>query len=256
MAFKTDGSVHAEGIANENSLKTKLENGLAKKIYQHLDNHFEVVQKGGTANKQDLEVVDSSGSRHISAKRKKGINIGSFDYVNTSAAIKKESVFDDFVQAVEELKTAGLSVTTTREKFNEMSHDMMKKISGDSLSKILKQHVNDKNRDMKIIITDSSTNTDYVYDFRDTPLYEAICNLVPRFEWGRGKTSARIVFYDSNNNKYDYGLRGRLVLNNGINALLGKSKSNKTSQPVFKVQQDKVGNMLAEIPTLQIFKGT
>ena len=44
-------------------------------------------------------------------------------------------------------------------------------------------------------------------------------------------------------------LRLRIVLNNGVKALLGLSKSNKYSIPVIKVQQDKV-NAVLESTTL------
>ena len=40
-------------------------------------------------------------------------------------------------------------------------------------------------------------------------------------------------------------LRIRIVLNNGITALLGLSGANKNTYPVFKIQQDKVDALLA-----------
>ena len=43
-------------------------------------------------------------------------------------------------------------------------------MSGGMLKQILQEHVADKNRDMTMIVTDT-TETDYAYDFKDTPLY-------------------------------------------------------------------------------------
>jgi len=40
-------------------------------------------------------------------------------------------------------------------------------------------------------------------------------------------------------------LRMRLVLNNGVGALLGKSEKNKCSIPCLKIQQDKVDVLLS-----------
>ena len=253
MGFKTDGSVHIDGIANEQHLKTKLSNGLAKEIYPDLEDKFHVEQKGGTKFKQDLEVSDSKMIRKLSAKRKKGINNGSFDYVNSSAAVKQYEVFNSITNTVKNLRSNPLSVSETRKLFNEASNKTMKNITSQQLSNILKEHVNQKNKDITVVITDSLTNTDYVYHFKDTPLYKAIRDFTPSFKWGRGKTSASIVFHDSDGNEYDLGLRGRLVLNNGVNALLGLSNSNASSQPVFKVQQDSVQKMLSEISKLQAF---
>ena len=56
---------------------------------------------------------------------------------------------------------------------------------------------------------------------------------------GKGKSSRKILF-----NGEDIGLRIRVVTNNGISALLGLSKKNKTSIPVVKIQQDKVHSLV------------
>ena len=201
--------------------------------------------------KQDLEVVDSNKTKLISAKRKKSIYSGSFDYINTSRVINQDNFFVPIKNLVSSLRLSDISVSAAREKFTEASHNTMKEMSGNMLRQILQEHVADKNKDMKVVVTDTSTKTDYAYDFKDTPLYNAIRHYTPVFKWGRGKTSAKIVFNDSEGNEHDLGLRGRLVLNNGVTALLGKSNANKSSQVVFKVQQDKVAEMLALIPTLQ-----
>ena len=52
---------------------------------------------------------------------------------------------------------------------------------------------------------------------------------------GRAKSSAQIL-----RNGVVTNLRLRVVLNNGVGALIGLSKSNKNSIPVIKVQQDAV----------------
>lgn len=252
MAWKTDGSVHEEGIANEVNLRTRLlHGGLAASLFPDLLSEFEVRHRGGTQYKQDIEVSDLHTTKMISAKRKKSIYTGSFDYINTSRVINQNSFFNPLKNIVSSLKNSESSVSKARKTFTDASHDMMKEMSGDMLKQILKEHVADKNKDMTMIVTDTTTKTDYAYNFKDTPLYDAICRYTPVFKWGRGKTSARIVFNDSEGNEYDLGLRGRLVLNNGVKALLGKSNANKSSQAVFKVQQDKVAEMLVKIPTLQ-----
>ena len=49
---------------------------------------------------------------------------------------------------------------------------------------------------------------------------------------------------DDEGNVHNHNLRGRLVSNNGISAMLGLSSSNKSSTPVFKVQQDRVDKVI------------
>jgi hypothetical protein len=254
MAFRTDGSVHYEGIANEDNLKIRLETYLARLLWPNLEDDFTVNHRGGTKFKQDVEVQDQNSIRLISAKRKKSIASGSFDYINTSRPVNEETIFEPIRELSRSLRNEDTSVSRARRLFNETAHGVMREMSGETLKRLLKEYVADKNENIMVIITDSTTNTDYAFNFKDTPLYNAICNYTPQFRWGRGKTSAKIVFRDSQGDEHDFGLRGRLVLNNGVRALLGLSSANKSSQAVFKVQQDKVAKMLSQIPTLQTFK--
>ena len=62
----------------------------------------------------------------------------------------------------------------------------------------------------------------------------------------------KIVFEDESGQIHDYGLRGRLVSNNGMTAMVGKSTVNKSSIPVFKVQQDKVTSIFKRIPKTKL----
>jgi hypothetical protein len=255
MAFKTDGSVHRDGVKNEATLAEKLERGLALDIYPGLDDDFEIVPRGGTQYKQDIEVNDSSASRHISAKnKKKGISNGSFDYANISA-ISGYEVFEPFRHLVKILKKSSQPTEKVRSIIKDAAHETLNKVNSETLSDILKNHVNDKNQNMKIIVSDALTRKDYVFNFADTPLYRAIRDYRPALSIAEGKQSGKILFYDESGAVFDYGLRGRLALNNGVNALLGRSKSNKSSAAVFKIQQDQVHVMLESIEKIQIFGG-
>ena len=49
-------------------------------------------------------------------------------------------------------------------------------------------------------------------------------------------------------------LRIRLVLNNGVNALVGNSSKNKSSVPCLKIQQDKVDKFLNQMENKKIEK--
>tara|TARA_B100000131_G_scaffold276174_1_gene279218 strand:+ start:1344 stop:2120 length:777 start_codon:yes stop_codon:yes gene_type:complete len=255
MAFKTDGSVHRDGVKNEVTLAEKLKRGLAQDIYPDLDEDFKIVPRGGTQYKQDIEVNDSSDSRHISAKNKsKGISNGSFDYVNTSA-IGAYEVFNGFRELVAVMKGSNKPTEKVRSIIKDAAHETLKKVSSETLSDILKNHINDKNQNMKFIVSDALTRKDYVFNFADTPLYRAIRDYRPALSVAKGKQSGKILFYDESGAEFDYGLRGRLALNNGVNALLGRSKSNKSSMAVFKVQQDQVHVMIESIDKIQIFGG-
>ena len=126
------------------------------------------------------------------------------------------------------------------------------------IKKILVDHVAAKNKEMTIILGDEKTGKHYVFKFKDTPLYESIMKDTPVLDWGANRngnqqTSVKIVFHSpSDGTVKDHGLRGRLVLNNGVGALVGTEKH---SVPVFKVQQDSVIRTIEQIPKekVQIF---
>ena len=260
MAYRTDGSSHETGIANEDSLKTQLENGLARALYPNLGADFQVVKKGGTTHKEDM-VIECAGHpiHNISAKHKKKLGSGSFDWVNTSAATQEEknlSVFRNDLAHIKATRT-GRDVEETRELVKTRAHEALRTLDSDAIKRILQKHVCDKNQDMHIIITETSTGDIHSFCFKDHPLntlvqrgYEA------RLEFlnpDPSQTSAKVVFWDPANPEttFDWGIRMRLLTNNGITALLGKNNKgkNNTSSAVIKIQQDNIIPLLSTMGT-------
>ena len=74
----------------------------------------------------------------------------------------------------------------------------------------------------------------------------------PELVFGRGKTSAKIILKNSKGDEIDHNLRIRLVLNNGVGALIGLSKSNSNSAPVIKIQQDRCDKMMERLKKQKI----
>lgn len=240
MAFTIDGSVHHEAIKEEK--ETVNDRELFKENLKLSDN-FEVTHKGGTQNKADMEVKDGGNEWPISMKKKKKLSQGSHDYINSSSALS-DSCFNNVKELARDIRELKLSKTAARKKFTDVCHDTMKNMTSQILKDILIKHVSDPYVGMHILIKETSSNSIYFYKFDDTPLANSIKNHTPKFQWGRGKTSAKIIFEDENGNIHDYNLRGRLVSNNGVSAMLGESSSNNSSIPVFKVQQDRVDKVI------------
>ena len=107
---------------------------------------------------------------------------------------------------------------------------------------------------MNIIVTDKETGNNYWWKFSDSQLYKDIldddieCNL----NFGRGKTSAKVIFEKTQDGEpspilIDHNIRIRVVLNNGVNALLGKSTKNKHSTPCIKIQQDRCDKVIERL---------
>ena len=243
--YKIDGSSHKDGIKNEQSLIENLKSGTAQRLYPELSDDFKVIKRGGTRFKQDMEIVDGDQTILISAKKKDEINKGSFDWVNSSSVIKSIPCLREFANTVKNIGklhslkgTAKLGVLTA-------SHKALNELTSSDVSTILQEHVSNKNKDMKVIISETSTGTNWEYNFQDSPLNNSIKNHTPVIQLGDGIDSAKIIFKDDRGNKFDHGIRIRIVTNNGIGALIGQSKSNNSSIAVVKIQQDNIPGLIS-----------
>lgn len=265
MGFTTNGSSHKNGIKNEVRVAKKLQKH-GQQLFPSLSNSFQVTLAGGTQNKADIIIEDTACNISVSVKRKESLKTGSYDYVNSSSAVKQTASLSPICNQIKQIVNTSItnqstawnksSINDVRNACNDVFHAAMKKMSSSELSKILRDHINQKNNGFTVVISDIAAQKDYKFDYNDMPLKNSIDNHTPRLVWGRGKTSCRIVFEDSDGIIHDHGLRMRVVLNNGVNALLGNSTSNKSSMPVVKIQQDRVDNVIAEmqrINKVQIF---
>jgi hypothetical protein len=237
MTFKTDGSTHTHGIKNEHEVIAILnERGIFNEQVTHL---------GGTKNKADA----IAGSKKISIKHKKGINNGSFDWVNTSKveALTNREQFQDFLSEVASYRftdQAASQVEPMRESFANLCRVGLDSIQSDDLTAWLQDQLINVNSNMAMVITDTLTDKMYICE------HEAIESVrllndgyVAELVKGKGSTSRKVALCKGDHT-VDTGLRLRLTSNNGITAFLGLSKANKNSQIVLKLQQDSVGRVL------------
>ena len=237
--FKTDGSVHHGGVKNENQT-IQILNEL--KIYSNI-----VEKRGGTTQKADAV----AGDKKISIKRKEGIANGSFDWFNTS---KYNDVlgntFDTFLSNMKEMRSMPKDlikddefILKVRDNFNQLCELSLDTLSSDQIIDILRRGLIDANDDFDVVITDTKTNTLYVFGADQHPAVGYINQGFTAVLQGKGKSSRKVLFSDGIN-LYDCGLRIRVTSINGINAFLGLSKANKNSQVVIKLQQDNVKQLL------------
>ena len=237
--FKTDGSAHHGGVKNEDQT-IKILNEL--KIYSNT-----VEKLGGTKQKADAV----AGDKKISIKRKEGIENGSFDWFNTS---KYNDVlgntFDDFLSSMKEMRSMPKDlirddefILKVRDNFNQLCELSLDTLSSNQIVDILSRGLIDDNNNFDIVVTDTKTNTLYIFGADQHPAVDYINQGFTAVLQGKGKSSRKVLFSDGIN-LYDCGLRIRVTSNNGINAFLGLSKSNKNSQVVLKLQQDKIKQLL------------
>ena len=155
MTFKTDGSTHTHGIKNEHDMIAFLnDRGIFSKQVVHL---------GGTKNKADA----IAGSKKISIKHKKGINNGSFDWINTSQieALTNREQFQEFLLTVASLRftdDAASQVEPMREIFANICDAGLDSIKSNDLTAWLKDQLVNANDDMAMVISDTLTDKVYI----------------------------------------------------------------------------------------------
>ena len=247
--FNTTGQVHYSGIQNEHD-SIKLLNEWA--IYSEEVKHF-----GGTKQKEDAK----AGNQGISIKHKKGLKSGSFDWVNTSnllhfSHLTEYGHFDTFNtwgRVIRNSKTdlQQNSIDVVRDEFNRVCNLGLKLIRQSDLQAFV---INSLFNDLDVVINDTKAGVLYHtpnYGLRSVQLIERGFE-VETVPTDKISTSRKLVL---RRGVYtvDTGLRLRLTSNNGIKAMLGISKANKSSIPVLKLQQDNIQRLVNSADPLKIW---
>ena len=209
--FNTTGQVHFSGIKNEFET-IKLLNEWA--IYPDTVTHL-----GGTKQKEDAE----AGKQGISIKHKKGLNSGSFDWVNTSKTFPL--IADDHFD------TFNTWVRVIRNSKTDLQQNSIDVVINDTKAGVLYHTPNYGLRSVQLIergFEVETVPTDKIATSRKLVLRRGVYTV-------------------------DTGLRLRLTSNNGIKAMLGISKANKSSIPVLKLQQDNIQRLVNSADPLKIW---
>lgn len=267
MSFPCDGTNHHNAIKNENSTKEFLQAN-AYKIYDEVEQgRYTVESRGGTSHKADNVILCDDGKTiNISDKQKrKGLSTGSFDFTNTSSAIKglleeRNTVVEDIQFVLDSVKRARQLPLEERKKLvdgyrksiKDASYSTLVKLDSEDISYLIREFLIEPNRKQVILITDGEMNDRYSFPFVDHPVVQLVEDgYVPSIDVKNGKSSGRIIF-TKDDETVDCGLRIRVHTNNGATALLNAGGSNKSSQFVLKFQQDGVVGLLNRIGVLPI----
>jgi hypothetical protein len=249
MGYNTTGKSHRNGISGEESTKILIESGRLTSFGQSPA----VIKRGGTQYKEDLLVEEKY---KVSVKNRNGKS-GTYDYVNTS---KLDNLvgqnFEDLKNYIKSVRHSQKSKghtkkslepikLATKQKFESMAESALLSLKPKEIETLVKNNLHSYLNDPSFYfsILHKPRSALIVFPAREHPLFKFInsSNQVEySLKFGRGKTSASVLFKDSSGQEHDFGLRLRLVTNNGMGALLaGKDvSSNPSSQLVFKLQQD------------------
>lgn len=235
--YKTDGSSHHNGVNNETQTIS---------ILNELNIYSSPVMKvGGTQHKEDAIVENTK----LSIKRKKGIENGSFDWINTSKYEDYiEDIFGDFLSSMKEMRNLPpsiledpLFISQVRNNFNSLCDTSLNNLQGENAIKFLRRvFLGD---DFEVIVNDIVNRCLYVFDLKNHPVIEYLNRNYSAILQGSAKSSRKVVFSDGIN-YYDCGLRIRVHSNNGVSAFLGLSKANPNSHVVLKLQQDNIPQLI------------
>lgn len=252
MPFTTDGSVHHNGVNNEHEVCTFL-NTKSSTIRSAICPENSIVEhRGGTGSKADAEIVcpSPSDNKKISIKHHK---TGTFDWLNSTSAIPSilkntlQSGLQEICKTYNTSSKGPADVESVRASSNNLLNKHLCTMSNDTIKEVLSNcyniytdYVIIKNVTKKELVAfdrhknipELKTYEDWTYFLKSTP---------------RAKTSAQIWRRNAEGEEVNTKLRIRLVLNNGVNALLGISTKNKSSVPCIKIQQDNVAQFIASL---------
>lgn len=251
--YRTDGSSHSNGIKAEKETVNYFNNNInnsnivtrIRKSFDddksNSDEDIKFIHQGGTKTKNDAIVKKNDKEFGISIKRHKK---GTIDWINTTKS---------------ELITKDLKDEITN--YRNMNSEFEDEKNRSEIAQILSDYI-DKQIDIKsflqnlydkyppIIIFNLCNEKQYVmYEKNEENFKEFTCYK----DWdyylkcAKASKSSRQIWRRKDGIDINTNLRLRLVLNNGITPLWGRSKKNKNTTPCVKIQQDNLKHYLSQV---------
>ena len=251
MPYNTDGGSHRDGVSNERNIVTSLNATHGHSLNLHILFNcllLQFVQIGGTRSVSDMDILNAEGVK-LSGVSIKNHKQGSYDYVNTSKLgdyLPEEVVtaIKDGISAIKEQFAGDESrLPEARRAVEAVLEAAWEQMNSDVLKKIL-QVISFRNPKLIMINDIRARKLKCYHEAAFTEIssepYKASNTYALRTPPRGAKSSRQIT-----RNGEVTNLRIRIVLNNGVKALLGLSTSNNSSIPVIKIQQDRVDAVLA-----------
>lgn len=247
MPFLNQGQTHYIGINNEiniiNYLKNNPDNNITQELVREKNSPIiSYKHEGGTKQKKDASVIFENGEEiGISIKNHKQ---GTFDWENTTKGVP-ESLKNE----IKNFQNENIDTPITKELRKNLENifsGYLDNLSSIQIMNLLSKVWETEKETNKIIINDKKTNSIIMLDKSNldnyfNPIHEHnfILKSTPR-----AKTSRQVWIKCSDGTEINTNIRIRLLLNNGITALLGRSNANKNACPCLKIQQDRVDDFI------------
>ncbi len=276
MAYNTKGDSHKQGVLNEEKITDKLNNYLKDEIrkqeiadaFKLEDDEFRFVHVGGTSDKSDMNILGKNNKELSTVSIKKNNEKSTFDLLNTSK-------IDDYIDpqnkdyiALKNLIEENKGILNGKDlnenyykKLRKGFESKMKKLA----NKILNSICHDEIRNILFNLFKSDCDNMMISNFtkgsaglESELLQYVVISKDDRYDYSSYlDSSAKLSLEDNGKdtaskfiqiNGEKGPLRLRLVLNNGVGALMGKNWNkkgkNKTSVLTIKIQVDKVAEVI------------
>jgi hypothetical protein len=250
MVFPTNGKNHYDGIKNEKDIVTYQNANIENPFNLRFQTTFSSSvckweHTGGTKRKDDCTAILENGKTiEISIKNHK--SGGTWDWINTS---KLPTELVGIKEKVSEFKTkhkdCEIITDEIRDEISDTFDTQMDIITPEIIKTMLLE-IYEKNPEY-MLINDVEKKRLILFEKNNlASIMNASQYILKRSTASnKAKTSRQIWTIDALGEEKNTNLRIRFILNNGVNALLGKSKSNKISTPVLKIQQDNVDKFMS-----------
>lgn len=249
--FKKDGSTHHSGIKNEHSIVNFLNKDdsiIGKHLRPTLD-HI-IKHKGGTQTKADAIVFNQQTQQEEFTLSIKNHKTGTFDWLNSTKGFPQD-IQDLLKERTKEIKTnysEHKNVENSRNEVDAMFSSTIEKLKvnhsfiWDIINTIFQKYT-----DGILIHHEKEQNLVY-FEKKELKELQGFDNCNYFLKYKEGVCSAQIMRKNTETGEEtNTSLRIRLVLNNGVNALVGTSSKNKVSVPCLKIQQDNVDDFISRI---------
>ena len=263
MPYNTNGEVHYAGVANEddtailcNNISTMLSN--IQEDYP--GKRLTFIREGGTRTVSDMGIyADDVRVTGGSAKLHRS---GTFDHVNTSKVLDYlpcESLQKMLVDLrIKHFKDQS-AVSRVRTEINNATNTMLNTMTSDGIRRLLIA-LDERTPKWMFVCEPKEMSVFRHSEMREVSEFPKDPSWTYVLKSSRGAKQSRQIWREKDGLSVNTNLRVRLVLNNGVNALLGLSKPKENSEKkpnknailTIKIQQDAVATLLASVKRLRI----
>jgi hypothetical protein len=250
--FKRDGTTHHLGIENEHHVCGWLnlpESFIGQYLRQSRSLIFQ--HRGGTQTKADAVAWDPELNKEIFEISIKNHKTGTFDWINTSPSKLPQLLQSTIKENIHKIKTSyslHQNIDKSRQEVLHMCAIMLNTLQSNSEFIVSLLQGIYQNYPQAIIVKCEKDKKLIYFNKSELRELQTFTEHVYFLKHNSNTSSAQIMKRDlhtgEETNTY---LRLRIVLNNGVNALLGNSTNNKSSSLCLKIQQDNIKLFLNSI---------